>query len=215
MIYGMIFDLDGTLADTIADLQKAMNMMLTHFGYETRDREQIKNAICYGQREFVKRSLPEEESRRADIVDECQKYYAKRYAECYNDSTCPYPMMRETLIALKERGIRLSVVTNKAQEHAEAVIHKCFPEGPFDIVIGGGSFEPKPSPQGALHAAGIMRLDPEHCLFVGDSDVDIMTGKNAGMKTVGVSWGYRPAELLRKTGADFVIESAVQLLRLL
>ena len=60
-----------------------------------------------------------------------------------------------------------------------------------------------------------MRLDPEHCLFVGDSDVDIMTGKNAGMKTVGVSWGYRPAELLRKTGADFVIESAVQLLRLL
>lgn len=208
MIKGVIFDLDGTLANTIEDLQNAMNEMLAVFGYPKRNKEQILSAICYGQREFVKRSLPHEASISDEIIDKCQGRYTLCYQKHCTDNTQPYPMMLQTLKSIKDMGVRMSVVTNKAQAHADGVIKKCFPEGLFDTVVGGGSFEAKPAPAGALYAALRMGAESGECLFIGDSDVDIMTGKRAGMRTVGVSWGYRDIELLRRAGADFEAHAA-------
>lgn len=216
LIKGVIFDLDGTLADTLCDLRKAMNEMLVHFNYPERDISQIKSAICYGQREFVKRSLPKEALCSEEIIDRCQKYYSQCYSKCYNDNTSPYPMIEETLMKLQSLKIKLSVVTNKSQLHADEVIKKCLPDARFETVIGGqGAFAAKPDPAGALEAARLMGAKPGECLFVGDSDVDIMTGKNAGMIAVGVGWGYRSKESLADAGADFIIERADELISII
>ena len=215
-IKGVLFDLDGTLANTLEDLSRSMNSMLAHFGFPKRNTEQIIDAICYGQREFVIRSLPEEHRTDVLLIDKCQAYYAEVYNGCDNLLTHPYDGIPEALRALSEREIRLAVVTNKAQNHADAVIGKIFDEGIFDTVIGGLSgYAPKPDPSSALGAAQIMNVDANECVFVGDSDVDIFTGKNAGMLTLGVSWGYRSRQVLEEAGADLVADTPGQMLEIL
>ncbi len=212
MIKAVIFDLDGTLANTLSDLQKAMNKMLEHFSYPQRNTRQILSAICYGQREFVIRSMPQDLRNDSALIDICQAYYASCYNECYNDSTQPYEGIISCLEALKEAGLKVAVVTNKAQDHAENVCEKCFGKGYFDALIGGGSGYPaKPSPESAFKAAEIMEVRSFECVFVGDSDVDIQTGKNASMLTVGVSWGYREQSVLEAAGADIIASNALQL----
>lgn len=216
MIKGVLFDLDGTLADTIDDLGKAMNRMLSDHGYPVRNREQILAAICYGQREFVIRSMPEEHREDTSLIDKCQAYYAACYNKCYNDATKAYEGVPEVLEALVRKGIVLSIVTNKAQDHAEQVVEKCLGSAHFATVIGGHSGYPaKPSPEGALRAAEIMGVPACECLFVGDSDVDIMTGINAGMKTLGVTWGYRPESTLSEAGADAIAHNSAEMLNVI
>ena len=212
MIKAVIFDLDGTLADTICDLRNAMNEMLEHFGFEKRSYDEIRNAICYGQREFVARSVPHDKRGDEELITRCQKYYSECYNKCYNDNTLPYPGLREMLRDLSEKGIRTAVVTNKSHGHALEVCSKCFPDAVFSLVLGyTGEFPTKPDPASALYAARVMDADVCECVFVGDSDVDIKTGINAGMHTVGVSWGYRDEALLRESGAEAVAHSADEL----
>lgn len=212
MVKAVIFDLDGTLANTLADLGKAMNKMLEHFSFPQRNRDEILSAICYGQREFVVRSLPEHLRQDSLQIDICQNYYASCYDECYNDSTQPYEGILSCLEALKRAGLKIAVVTNKAQNHAENVCEKCFGRGCFDVLIGGGSGYPaKPSPEAALKAAELMGVKSSECIFVGDSDVDIKTGKNASMLTIGVSWGYRSENVLEAAKADMIVSTALQL----
>ena len=216
MIKTAIFDLDGTLADTIKDLGKAMNRMLAHFGCPERSPEEIKAAICYGQREFVRRSLPRELRENDVLIEECRKHYAACYDQCYNDSTFAYDGLTEALKTLKSRGIRIAVATNKAHSHALEVMSKCYPDVEFDFIRGNTEDIPaKPDPTIALLAAKETGAAPGECVFVGDSDVDILTGKNAGMRTIGVAWGYRDQALLISVGADTIAHNASELLSLI
>lgn len=216
MINAVIFDLDGTLADTLPDLRRAMNEMLSEFGYPTRDRSEILSAICYGQREFVIRSLPEKEAADGELVDRCQKRYSECYAGCSGDETAVYEGMPEAIDALRSKGILTAVVTNKAQDHATFIMSKLYKEDAFVTVKGNdGSMPAKPDPTSALYAASLMGVQPSGCAFVGDSDIDIKTAINAGMHPVGVTWGYRDEQLLIGSGAEFTAHTPEELLRYL
>ncbi len=216
MVKGIIFDLDGTLADTMPDLLTAMNAMLRHFGWRERTREELLRFINRGVRPFVSCSMPEGSFVTVDdpIVDEAIKVYNDEYAKCYNDKTAPFPGVAELLSELKSRGVRLGVLSNKQDEFVKLIIEKLFP-GIFDSVNGHLLYPEKPSPESSLAAAREMGVEPCDCAFVGDSDVDMKTGVNAGMIPVGVTWGYRSAEVLTAAGARAVADDTESLLRVL
>lgn len=200
MIKGVIFDLDGTLADTLPDLGSAMNAMLCQFGFPQRTREEHRLAICYGSREFVRLSLPEG-AREDSLIDSALSVYKKCYLAACTVQTRPYEGVSEMLRSLVQKGIPVAVQTNKPMPLAKAVVEKYFTDIAFTAVIGHEEGRPtKPDPTAALLIAEKMGLAAGEIAFVGDSDVDMQTARNAGMQPVGVTWGYRDADTLCRDG---------------
>ena len=212
MAYGIIFDLDGTLADTMDDLKTAVNSALTILGYETRTKFELLNFINNGSRELVRRSLPTAVQTEDFIIDSTLAIYKDEYEKCFCDKTRAYTGMNEVLEKLKAQGFRLGVLTNKPDFFAKTIIKNLFGEETFDFVLGQTDIPHKPDPAGAFLVAKELGIKPGRCIFVGDSDVDIKTAKNAGMRSIGVAWGYRSAELLTETGASFIAESPAEIL---
>ncbi len=203
-----IFDLDGTLAYTIGDLCSAMNGMLSHFGWRTITEEEALRNINFGARQFVRGCLPEEYRENETMVDLAFAKYAECYSQGYLKTTHLYPYIAKGIAYLKEKGAHLAVFSNKQDAQTKAICAKLFPEGTFDIVMGyNGAFPHKPTPDGALAIAIAFGCRPEEVAFVGDSDVDMKTAQNAGMHPIGVSWGYRPEELLLSCGAEAILSS--------
>ena len=211
-IKGIIFDLDGTLADTIDDLRTAMNFMLSQKGYPTLTREGILRNINNGAREFLRGSLPEEERNNETVIDECMEIYFARYRECYADTTHLYDGMSEAVSELYKMGIKLGVFSNKQDEQVQDLIHRMFPNGEFSQIMGHLNFPHKPDPAGALYIADTFGIKPEETLFVGDSNIDMLTSVNAGMYPVGVSWGYRSVEILLEAGAKKIVYSPCEII---
>lgn len=211
MAYGIIFDLDGTLADTMDDLKTAVNSTLTILGYETRTKFELLNFINNGSRELVRRSLPTAVQTEDFIIDSALSIYKDEYEKCFCDKTREYTGMNEVLSKLKELGFRLGVLTNKPDQFAKIIIKKLFGESTFEFVQGQTDLPHKPDPTGALLVAKEIGVKPHKCIFIGDSDVDIKTAQNAGMRSIGVAWGYRSVELLTETGANFIAESPAQI----
>lgn len=212
MIKAAIFDLDGTLADTLDDLGTAMNGMLRHFGWRERSREELRGFINRGARFFVASSMPEGSwnDMHDPIVDEAIAVYNKCYDKCFNDQTCPFDGIPEALSSLKAAGIGLGVLSNKQDFFVKPIAEKLFPNT-FDIIRGHGEFPEKPSPESALATAHELGAKPEECVFVGDSDIDMKTAVNAGMYPIGVAWGYRDAEVLRAAGAAYIASTPADL----
>ena len=208
MIKAVIFDLDGTLADTLDDLGTAMNKMLAHFGWQGRTREELQSFINRGARVFVARSMPEGswEDINDPIVTEALKYYDACYNECFNELTHPYDGIPEALDVLAESGVKMSVLSNKQDKFVRLICERIFPDT-FTVIRGHGQFPEKPSPESALATAEEMGVLPSECVFIGDSDVDMKTAKNAGMYPIGVSWGYRSREVLLEAGAAFIADT--------
>ncbi len=211
MLKGAVFDLDGTLVDTVDDLMSAMNSMLRSFGYPERRRDEIIRFIGNGARTFVCRSLPdglfEEDS---DEVTKALRVYSDFYSTCYAEKSRPFENMKEELQRLKNAGVRLGVLSNKQEKFVREIIYKMFGEM-FDAVHGHLDMPEKPDPTAALAVASEIGAAPSECAFVGDSDVDMMTGVNAGMIPVGVTWGYRSKECLIESGAFRTVDSAREL----
>ena len=207
MIKGVIFDLDGTLLDTLWDLGAAMNKMLMQFGFPVREREQHRQAICYGAREFVRLSLPE--NKRDDSTVSCAlAAYRTYYASACTCGTYPYDGITELLQTLAEKKIPLAVYSNKPMEQTKSVVAHYFGEIPFAAVIGHKAGSPtKPDPTVALAIADEMGLSPSEIAFVGDSEVDMKTACHAGMVPIGVLWGYRKQEDLLSGGATALCEN--------
>ena len=203
-----IFDLDGTLAYTIGDLQSAMNGMLRHFGWrEITEEEALRNINC-GAKQFVRGCLPLEYQEDEAMLERAYAKYSECYGKEYLKTTHLYPGVAEGIAYLKERGARLGVFSNKQDAQTKAICRALFPDETFDIVLGNnGVFPHKPSPEGALYVAEILGADPGEIAFIGDSDVDMKTAANAGMHPVGVAWGYRPKELLVSLGAETILTS--------
>ncbi len=213
MFKAVIFDLDGTLCYTIDDLRTAMNAMLEEMKYPTRTKEQIYEAINFGSREFVRRSMPEELRADEDEVTRCHKCYAAHYDVHYLDSTYPYDGIPEVLEKLRAKGLKLAVLSNKGDSHTKKMVSKLFGDELFDVVLGGSErFPHKPDPQSALWIASELGVEPREVLYVGDSNIDMETARNAGFFACGVTWGYRGELVLTSSGASVLVRDPKELL---
>ena len=210
MIKAVIFDLDGTLTDTIGDLAAAVNYVLEKNGFPTHDEEKYFYFVGTGSYNLVKKASPEGigEEKLFSMLDEFFAFYGEHYL----DKTVPYDNVSETLALLKQKGIKLAVCSNKIQNMTEKVVEKYF-GGIFTYVFGQNDrFPLKPDPAAPLWIAEQIGVKPSEVMFVGDSGVDMKTGKNAGFTSVGVSWGFRTVEELLENGADYIINNPLELL---
>ena len=200
MIKAAIFDFDGTLANTLPDLCSSINRMRAHFGYEPVTVDDVLRAVNNATPRFIRLSLPEDFDE--SHMDEATEAYFASYDVHYLDETVPYDGVPEMIAKLKKEGVRLAVMSNKDNTHLREMVEKLFP-GLFDTVWGTVEGVPvKPDPARAFLIAEEFGMKPEEFAFIGDSDVDMMTAKNAGMLPVGVSWGYRSAAILSESGAE-------------
>lgn len=204
-----IFDLDGTLVNSLYDLADAMNYALVKNGFEPHDREKYRFMIGNGISSLADRSmviskgLATDEQKRQVLAD-FQKYYD---AHCM-DSTVPYDGIKKMLDELDKRNIIYAVMSNKPDEFAKIIVEKLFPENHFVSIWGKrDGYERKPSPQSVLALIDEIGIDKNLCLYIGDSNVDAFTAQNAGLKFCGVSWGFRPKSELIEAGATFIADS--------
>jgi len=208
----VIFDFDGTLVDTCADIALCINEMLSHFGYENKSNEQVKAALCFGPVKLVYNVLPPDVANDKKSLDECVDFYRGKYNVSENKLTYPYHGIINLLSVLKENGIKVAINTNKSSFQTQNIVRGIFKDGTFDAIVGFSSEHPaKPDPFGALSIAKEFGVDPCDMVYVGDSHVDIQTAKNAGMASVGVSWGYRSRDVLEQEHPDFIADSVSQL----
>ena len=206
MIKGMIFDLDGTTIDTLNDIKESFNKALEEFGYPRKSRDEIRMGVGRGFRMLVNAIVPEGVSE--EKKEEIAARYKNIYRENYYKTSFAYSGMNVLIKELQEQGIKLAVNSNKSDEFTTELIRRNYPDISFVAVIGAREGVPhKPDPSTALEIADMMKLDPEEIAYVGDSDIDMMTGKNAGMKTIGVLWGYRDEKILKENGADHTVKT--------
>ena len=210
MIKAVIFDLDGTLCDTMGDIRTAINAMLAKLGYKARSRTELIKFINNGARELVRRSLPKDVQKIEFIVDSAIGVYENEYAKCYCEKTKAFDGVRAMLEELRSKELKLAVLSNKQHIFVKNIIEKVFGKGIFTFIQGHSELPTKPDPASALFVAKQLGAKPERCIFVGDSDVDIKTAQNAGMKSIGCCWGYRDIEVLTEAGADKLAESVEQ-----
>lgn len=213
----VIFDLDGTLADTIEDLGNAVNHALERKGYPVHGIGEYRMMVGRGIRNLVISALPCNVKSNVTLADEVLSDFVDYYSAHICDRSVPYDGMRELLRNLDRRGIGYAVASNKFQEGAQALVSRLFPDARFLAVIGNMEGRPlKPDPSVVslcMQAAGI--TDRGKVLMAGDSAVDIMTASNAGIRSVGVTWGFRGEDELAGAGADFIARSADELAELL
>ncbi len=211
----VIFDLDGTLLDTIDDLGDSMNSVLERHGYPMHDLGAYKYFVGNGMRNLVERALPEDKRDSASIglaLMEMRDEYAKRWA----DKTRPYPGIPALLDALTMKGIKLAVLSNKLDRFSNDIVKKLLPDWNFYPVYGEREGVPiKPNPAGALEIAQILGLSPEEFLYLGDTGTDMKTAVSAGMYAIGVLWGFRDAGELMNNGANMLITDPLEILKLL
>lgn len=211
----VIFDLDGTLLNTIADLATATNQALNHYGYPTHPIETYPFFVGNGIDKLLERALPEDKRTHEDIQG-LRSYFIPYYNEHNADFSTPYPGIPELLQALQNRKIRLAVASNKYQKATEKLISHYFPNIHFDAVLGQREGIPvKPHPTIIHDILQIANLEPKDVLYVGDSGVDMQTALNAGVKAVGVTWGFRPRTELESLHPAAIINQAEDLLNLL
>ncbi len=196
----VIFDLDGTLVNSIKDITNSLNYATEPYGLATKTPEEVSALVGEGITRVIERILGDERLQyRVDVV----KRFLEFYSEHIVDNTFPYPGVRETLERLN--GFKKAVISNKREALSIKVLEALDLLRFFDLVIGSDSTtEKKPSPVPVLHVISTMGLTLEDSIMVGDSDLDISAGKSAGIKTVGVTYGYRKREFLKD--ADYVID---------
>lgn len=210
MIEAVIFDLDGTLLDTIEDLANACNYSLKALGYNTYEVEKYKSFVGNGRHKLIERILPEGDKDR-DVFSKALALFDKYYEEHMVDMTKPYKGIIELLDDLVEKGIKLAVVSNKPHKFTIRVVKKYFGDR-FNIVYGQREGYPvKPDPRTVFEVIDNLGVTLENCVYVGDSDVDIKTAKNSGVKSIGVAWGFRGQGELEEAGADFIVRSVDEL----
>lgn len=212
MVKAVLFDLDGTLLDTLPDIKKTINETLRKFSYPEITLEQTKRYVGDGAYQLVERAMPAD----APNKEACFEYFKETYAKSDNSETLLFEGEMQTLAYLAAAGVKLGVVTNKPQGATVAVCKQFFSEIPFSFIAGdSGDFPCKPDPTLALYAALRMQVAPADCVFVGDGETDAQTAIRAGMYGVSCLWGYRTEEQLRAAGATRFVHSFAELKNLL
>ena len=199
----MIFDLDGTLLNTLEDLTDSVNYVLWKHGYPERTVQEVRSFVGDGIHKLIERSLPEETL--PFVVEECFREFTAYYKVHCADKTRPYDGIPEMLVRVRKAGIRTAVVSNKADYAAKELCAKYFP-GMFDEVVGERmGIHRKPSPDSVNEVIRLLGVSKEETVYIGDSDVDVQTAKNAGIDGIFVAWGFKGADFLCKAGAERIV----------
>jgi phosphoglycolate phosphatase len=211
---GIIFDLDGTLVNSLEDISDAMNSVLQDLNYPTHTYDDYQYFIGSGLRNLVTKALPASNNN-DEQIETCFESMVKGYRETCTLKTKPYAGIIELLDNLVSRNIKLAVFSNKADELTKKITAEIFPNY-FDAAVGL-SLESlkKPNPFEAVAISEKWELKPEEIIFIGDSDIDMQTAVNANMLAVGVSWGYRTEEELKASGSKLVIHNPLELIQVL
>ncbi len=211
----VIFDLDGTLLDTLEDIADSMNRVFADRGLPTHPVEDYRYFVGSGAEELAWRALPEEQRNR-EMIAELVNGFQTSYRSTWNVKTRPYPGIERMLERLREEKIPTAVFSNKPQEFTVLGVKEYFPGHPFAAVLGQREGVPlKPDPAGAAKIGKTLGLDPRDILFLGDTGVDMETARGAGNFPVGVSWGFRPVAELREHGAEVIIDRPEEIFDLL
>lgn len=214
LIKTVIFDLDGTLLNTIDDLTDAGNWVCEQNGWQTHTVEQFKRMVGNGIPKLVERFMPEA-ARTPQQLDAALAQFTARYDAHKEDKTAPYPGIPALLHALHAEGIQCAVFSNKADDLCGKVIEHYFGSDCFDAVRGSRPGVPtKPDPTGLYDLMHTLGADPSTTLFVGDSNVDIQTGHNAALPALGVLWGFRDEAELTAAGADGLVSTPEEILEI-
>jgi phosphoglycolate phosphatase len=208
----VIFDLDGTLLDTIEDLAGSMNAVLYALGFPVHDTDSYRYFVGTGVRNLVRKALPED-FRSDKMVDNGVAAMLNEYKKRWDNKTRPYEGIPEMLGSLAGLGIRMSILSNKPHELTLKAVNALLPNWRFECVFGDRKGVPKkPDPSSALEIANIMDIPTEKFLYMGDSGTDMETARAAGMYPVGVKWGFRKPEELISSGAKKIIDKPQELI---
>lgn len=212
----VLFDLDGTLLDTLRDLADSGNAVLEAHGFPAHPVDAYRTFIGNGMVNLVRDIFPEgHRPAEGEETDAILAEYREAYGKNWQNTTVPYPGIPGLLTALHDRKIPIGVLSNKAHDFTQKCVDAFLADWKWDVVLGSRDGTPKkPDPAGAWEAAEILGIEPESCCFVGDSNVDMFTGVNAGMLPVGVGWGFRPVAELEGAGAKKILDSPEDLLAL-
>jgi phosphoglycolate phosphatase len=209
----VIFDLDGTLADTLEDIGQAMNEALRRLGQPTHEWDVYREFVGQGVVKLAEAALPPD---RRDLVPRAVEEFQAFYAGHIVSHTRAFPEIPGVLDALAERGLELAVLSNKRDAMTKRIMELCFSRWRFHPVLGEREGVPKkPDPAAALEIASALGVAPDRVAFVGDTAVDVHTARNAGMYSVGVLWGFRPREEIEEAGAHAIISKPQELLPIL
>lgn len=209
----LIFDLDGTLADTLHTIRDAVNMCMEHFGFPTHSYDQVRINVGNGVRSLIKGSLPEEAEQEGEEFEKILSYFQSCYKITHDDLSGCYDGLYDVVMALYNKGYKLAVLSNKPDPLVKSIIKKLFDDGVMSVAMGQTKLPRKPDPTVPLMIAKDMGVLPQDTYFIGDSEVDVLTAKNAGMHSVAVSWGFRDRDVLVKADPDVIIDSPDELLK--
>lgn len=203
----VIFDLDGTLLNTLDDLADSTNYALSRFGYPTRTIEEVRQFVGNGVAKLIERAIPE--GKNNPNFEKCLAIFKENYAQNMYNKTAPYNGILEMLPNLKSKGIKIAVVSNKFDLAVKELCKKYF-EGFIDFAAGENEaqgIKKKPAPDTVISVLNEFNFAPEDAVYVGDSDVDIMTAKNSKMSCISVTWGFREEKFLLENGATILINA--------
>lgn len=213
MKQAVIFDLDGTLLNTLGDLRAATNHALAVRGLAPHSMDEIRRFVGNGIRLLICRAMPEGTSDAE--IDAALEDFKAYYAAHIHDHTVPYDGIPQLLTALRKRGLKVAVLSNKIDSASQELIAYFFP-GKTDVVFGEHVGVPrKPDPTSCRMVMQQLGVQPEQVLYVGDSGTDMQTAKHAGLYAVGVTWGFRSREVLTENGADVLVDSPEQILQII
>lgn len=209
MIEAVIFDMDGTILNTLDDLYESVNITLDNFGFPKRTLDEVRQFVGNGVRLLFQRALPNEVN--DDVLEKSIIFFKKTYAQNMYNHTAPYDSIKKILKELNNNGVKIAVVSNKFDLAVKELSKKYFGDL-IDISVGQSDEVPqKPAPNGVFKA--MKDLDVKSGIYVGDSDVDVQTAKNANLPCIGVTWGFRDREYLK--GADYIIDTPDELIEII
>lgn len=209
----VIFDMDGTILETLEDIRDSVNVTMDHMGCPRRSLEEVRTFVGNGAAKLIQRCMP---GGAEDVrFSEALAFYMDYYDAHARIKTGPYPGVPELLASLKGRGVGIAVVSNKPDEAVRQLAEYYFP-GLFPVAIGQRpGAAPKPAPDAVFEAMRLLGAAPETTVYVGDSDVDLATARNAGLQCIAVTWGFRSEAFLREHGAEQLAHSAGELWEIL
>jgi len=211
----IIFDLDGTLLDTLEDVANSVNRVLERHGFPTHSLDDYRHFVGYGVAELIKRVVPLGECNDSDVT-KLEEAFREEYSRNWNVLTKPYEGIAETLDELNSHHLKMAVLSNKPDDFTKRCVDAFLPDWSFDMVLGHHRGIPhKPDPTGALQITECLNILPEDILYVGDSAVDMKTAIASGMFPVGALWGFRSKEELQANGAQALVGQPQEILTLL
>jgi len=214
MKQGLLFDLDGTLVDSLPGITASLNHALSAMGFPTHGSLEVRRFIGNGSWMLAKRGAPQDAP--DEVVAAIELAFKAHYDLHWQGGTSPYPGVPEMLAELHGKGHPMAVLSNKPHPFTTVIVGRLFPGIPFDAVVGQKEGIPhKPDPAGALEIVRIFGLPPQDCMLVGDSTIDLETARNAGIRSVAVTWGYHDRAPLAESGPGLIIDQVGELPRVL